>query len=65
MKISKQELLKCSTGEMFGIGNPQLPMPPMLMIDRITKINEAGGNFSKGEVIAELDRLRFTQVFEH
>ena len=29
MKITKEELLKCSSGEMFGIGNPQLPMPPM------------------------------------
>ena len=35
MKIGIEELLKCSKGEMFGIGNPQLPMPPMLMFDNI------------------------------
>ena len=43
MKISKQELLKCSSGEMFGIGNPQLPMPPMLMFDSICDISNDGG----------------------
>ena len=50
-----EQLIDCAKGLLFGKGNAQLPMPPMLMIDRITKINETGGNFSKGEVIAELD----------
>ena len=40
---------------LFGEGNAQLPLPPMLMFDRIININESGGTFSKGEVIAELD----------
>ena len=40
---------------MFGAGNPQLPMPPMLMFDRITHIDESGGDFDKGIVRAELD----------
>ena len=50
-----EQLIDCAKGLLFGKGNAQLPMPPMLMIDRITKINDTGGNFSKGEVIAELD----------
>jgi 3-hydroxyacyl-[acyl-carrier protein] dehydratase/trans-2-decenoyl-[acyl-carrier protein] isomerase len=40
---------------MFGEGNPQLPMPPMLMFDRITDITEDGGDKGKGLVVAELD----------
>ena len=39
-----EELISCAKGEMFGEGNPQLPMPPMLMFDRITKITENGGD---------------------
>lgn len=50
-----EELLTCGRGEMFGAGNAQLPMPPMLMFDRIIKINEDGGSTGKGEIIAELD----------
>ena len=49
------QLIDCAKGVLFGKGNAQLPMPPMLMFDRITSINEHGGDFSKGEVIAELD----------
>ncbi len=49
------ELLESSTGQYFGQGNAQLPAPPMLMMDRITQITEAGGEFGKGNVIGELD----------
>ena len=49
------DLISCAKGEMFGQGNPQLPMPPMLMCDRITQINEAGGSYDKGHVYAEFD----------
>ena len=49
------DLLACSRGELFGPGNAQLPAPPMLMFDRITRIAEDGGPYGKGEVIAELD----------
>ena len=49
------QLIECAKGILFGKGNAQLPLPPMLMFDRITNINENGGNFSKGEVVAELD----------
>jgi 3-hydroxyacyl-[acyl-carrier protein] dehydratase/trans-2-decenoyl-[acyl-carrier protein] isomerase len=52
---SREELLACGRGEMFGPGNAQLPIPPMLMFDRITRITEDGGAHDKGQVIAELD----------
>ncbi|MFM8376055.1 MAG: 3-hydroxyacyl-[acyl-carrier-protein] dehydratase FabA, partial [Phenylobacterium sp.] len=53
----REELLACGRGEMFGPGNAQLPVPPMLMFDRITRITESGGAFGKGQVVAELDIL--------
>ncbi|MFT7223252.1 MAG: 3-hydroxyacyl-[acyl-carrier protein] dehydratase/trans-2-decenoyl-[acyl-carrier protein] isomerase [Cellvibrionaceae bacterium] len=52
---NKDELLSCGRGEMFGSGNAQLPMPNMLMMDRITHISTSGGEFGHGEIIAELD----------
>ncbi len=52
---SYDELILCAKGELFGAGNPQLPMPPMLMFDRITLISENGGNFDKGKITAEFD----------
>ena len=53
--FNRDELIQCGRGELFGEGNAQLPLPPMLMFDRIVKINENGGQYGKGEVIAELD----------
>lgn len=50
-----EELLACGRGEMFGSGNAQLPMPDMLMVDRITKITDEGGKYGRGEIQAELD----------
>ena len=50
-----EDLLACGRGEIFGPGNPQLPLPPMLMFDRITEITEQGGEFGRGRVHAELD----------
>jgi 3-hydroxyacyl-[acyl-carrier protein] dehydratase/trans-2-decenoyl-[acyl-carrier protein] isomerase len=50
-----EELLACGRGEMFGPGNAQLPAPPMLMFDRITKIASDGGSHGKGYIEAELD----------
>jgi 3-hydroxyacyl-[acyl-carrier protein] dehydratase / trans-2-decenoyl-[acyl-carrier protein] isomerase len=50
-----EEILACGRGELFGPGNAQLPLPPMLMFDRITRISGDGGEFGKGEVVAELD----------
>ena len=40
---------------MFGQGNAQLPLPPMLMFDRITKVTEDGGENGKGFIGAEFD----------
>lgn len=49
------QLLACASGEMFGPGNARLPAPPMLMFDRITRIDDNGGRFGKGQLVAELD----------
>lgn len=48
-------IISCAKGKMFGPGNPQLPMPPMLMISRITHVSETGGAHGKGQIIAEFD----------
>ena len=53
--FDREELLKCGHGDMFGPGNAQLPVPNMLMMDRIIKISDEGGAHGKGEIIAELD----------
>tara|TARA_Y100000741_G_C17971574_1_gene444127 strand:+ start:19 stop:522 length:504 start_codon:yes stop_codon:yes gene_type:complete len=52
---SYDELIKCGNGELFGPGNAKLPLPPMLMFDRITEIRENEGSFKKGVLKAELD----------
>lgn len=52
---TEDELLQCGRGELFGPGNAQLPLPPMLMFNRITSIKEDGGSYDKGGVTAELD----------
>jgi 3-hydroxyacyl-[acyl-carrier protein] dehydratase/trans-2-decenoyl-[acyl-carrier protein] isomerase len=53
--FEREALLQCGRGEMFGPGNAQLPVPNMLMMDRITRISDAGGAHGKGEIVAELD----------
>lgn len=50
-----EDLIECGHGRLFGPGNAQLPLPPMLMFDRITHISEEGGEHGKGEIIAEFD----------
>ena len=50
-----EALLSCGRGELFGAGNAQLPLPPMLMFDRITDISESGGLHGKGGIRAEFD----------
>ena len=50
-----EELISCANGELFGPGNAKLPLPPMLMFDRITNIQETEGKFNKGIIEAELD----------
>ena len=52
---SYEELIECGNGKLFGPGNAKLPLPPMLMFDRISEINEKKGIFKKGHMRAELD----------
>jgi 3-hydroxyacyl-[acyl-carrier protein] dehydratase/trans-2-decenoyl-[acyl-carrier protein] isomerase len=49
------DLLECGHGRLFGPGNARLPLPPMLMLDRILTITKDGGKYGKGEIVAELD----------
>lgn len=52
---SLEDLLACGRGEMFGEGNAQLPLPPMLMVSRIVNITTEGGKYGKGQITAEFD----------
>ncbi len=53
--FTKQDLVACGRGGLFGEGNSQLPVDNMLMIDRVVHISEEGGKYGKGEIIAEFD----------
>lgn len=53
--LDREQLLACGRGETFGPGNARLPMPPMLMFDRITRISATGGEYGNGVIEAELD----------
>lgn len=53
--FSYDELIECAKGKLFGPGNAQLPLPNMLMLDRIVKISKEGGSHGKGQILAELD----------
>ena len=50
-----EELISCGNGKLFGPGNAKLPLPPMLMFDRISEVTENTGSFKKGFIKAELD----------
>ncbi len=52
---SRDELLQCGQTGFRGPGSAQLPVPPMLMFDRVTEISETGGALGKGKIVAELD----------
>lgn len=53
--FDRPQLLLCADGALFGAGNARLPAPPMLMFDRITRIEERGGAHGKGLLVAELE----------
>ena len=53
----KEDLLLSGNAGIFGAGNAKLPAPNMLMMDRIVRINNDGGDHGLGEIIAELDIL--------
>ena len=59
-----EELLDCAEGKLFGPGNAKLPLPPMLMFDRISEISESKGSFKKGLIKAELDIKEGLWFFE-
>ena len=61
---NKEEIIDCAEGNLFGQENGRLPTPNMLMFDRITDINNDGGKYSKGEIIAELDINRDLWFFD-
>ena len=53
--FTREELLECGHGRLFGPGRAHLPIDEMLMVDRIVDINETGGTHGKGKILAELD----------
>jgi len=53
--FSYDDIISCAKGNLFGPGNAQLPLPPMLMFDRITEVSKEGGVHGKGVLKAELD----------
>ncbi len=54
-QFSHQDIINCGAGELFGVGNAQLPTGNMLMIDKITRISEGGGKYGKGEIVADFN----------
>jgi len=52
---TNEDLIRSGNGTLFGPDTGKLPIDQMLMVDRIIKINDSGGKFNKGEIIAELD----------
>lgn len=61
---SFEDLIECGEGHLFGPGNAQLPLPPMLMFDRIVKVTTEGGAFDKGQIVAEFDIKESLWFFE-
>jgi 3-hydroxyacyl-[acyl-carrier protein] dehydratase/trans-2-decenoyl-[acyl-carrier protein] isomerase len=51
----REELLQCARGELFDPDSAKLPLPDMLMTDRVPLITNSGGQYGKGEIVAELD----------
>jgi len=61
---SYDDLIESGENSLFGQGNAKLPLPPMLMFDRISQIDETGGEYSKGQIIADLDVNKDLWFFE-
>lgn len=53
--FTREDLISCAHGLLFGVGNARLPLPPLLMFDRIVRITQEGGAYGKGEIVAEFD----------
>lgn len=52
---NQEDMLRAGRGELFHPESAKLPLPNMLMADRVVEVNETGGRYNRGEVIAELD----------
>ncbi len=52
---SFDEIIECAKGKLFGPGNAKLPLPPMLMFDKITKVSAEGGEHGHGVIEAEFE----------
>lgn len=52
---TRDDLIACGHGQLFGPGNARLPLPPMLMFDRIPHVSLEGGAHGKGVIQAEFD----------
>lgn len=53
--FSREQLIASGEGTLFGPDSGRLPLPPMLMFDRIPHISDEDGAFGKGQIVAELD----------
>ena len=53
--FSYEQLIASGEGRLFGADSGRLPLPPMLMFDRITHIDSDGGEHGLGKIRAELD----------
>lgn len=61
---SYEDLISCGHGKLFGPGNARLPLPPMLMFDRITEVSAEGGAYGKGFIKAEFDIKPYLWFFD-
>lgn len=52
--FNKEDMIACGEGKLFE-GRITLPSGSMSVIDRVTDIQESGGKYGKGYVIAEFD----------
>ena len=46
------DLIISGEKSLFGEGNAKLPLPPMLMLDRIVNIADNGGEHDKGHILS-------------
>ena len=52
---TKDDLVACGNGDLFGPSNGRLPADEMLMFDSIDQIDKTSGKYSKGKIIANLN----------
>ena len=52
---TKEDLVACGNGDLFGPNNGRLPADEMLMFDSIDQIDKTSGKYSNGKIIAHLN----------